>query len=87
MKFGASPRAALSLASAVKARALMQGRCHASFEDTQALAQAVLGHRLVLDYSARIEGKTARDIVAAILEEVPVTAGAVPRPLQRVAVG
>jgi hypothetical protein len=41
---------------------------------------------LVLDYSARIEGKTTRDIVAAILEEVPVTAGAVPRPLQRVAV-
>ena len=36
VKFGASPRAALSLASAVKARALIQGRSHASFEDTGA---------------------------------------------------
>ncbi len=65
----------------MKARALMQGRSHASFEDTQALAQAVLGHRVVLDYSARIEGKTSRDVVAAILQEVPVKDGAVPRPL------
>ena len=85
VKFGASPRAALSLASAVKARALMQGRSHASFEDTQALAQSVLGHRVVLDYSARIEGKTTRDIVAAILQEVPVTGQAVPRPLMAAA--
>ena len=81
VKFGASPRAALSLASAVKARALMHGRAHASFEDTQALALPVLGHRVVLDYGARIEGKTTRDLVAALLKEVPVTAQGVPRPL------
>jgi MoxR-like ATPase len=86
VKFGASPRAALSLASAVKARALMHGRSHASFEDTQALAQAVLGHRVVLDYSARIEGRTTRDVISAILKEVPVSAGAVPRPLTTAAV-
>jgi MoxR-like ATPase len=41
----------------------------------------VLGHRVVLDYSARIEGRTSRDVVAAILKEVPVTDAAVPRPL------
>ncbi|RYD35917.1 MAG: AAA family ATPase [Verrucomicrobiaceae bacterium] len=82
VKFGASPRAALSLASAVKARALMRGRSHASFEDTQALAQAVLGHRVVLDYSARIEGLTTRDVIQSILQEVPVKDGAVPRTLQ-----
>lgn len=83
VKFGASPRAALSLASAVKARALMLGRPHAGFEDVQALAQAVLGHRVVLDYSARIEGRTTADVVAAILQEVPVTAGAMPRTVTR----
>ncbi|HYF36365.1 MAG TPA: AAA family ATPase, partial [Prosthecobacter sp.] len=41
VRFGASPRAALSLASAAKARALMHGRLNASFEGVQALALPV----------------------------------------------
>lgn len=72
VKYGASPRAALSLASAVKARALMQGRINASFEDVQAVAHPVLVHRIILDYSARIDGRTSRDVVTALLKEVPV---------------
>ncbi|MBE7497898.1 MAG: AAA family ATPase [Verrucomicrobiaceae bacterium] len=72
VRYGASPRAALSLASASKARALMHGRANASFEDVQALAQAVLGHRVLLDYAARIEGRTSASVVRAILAEVPV---------------
>jgi MoxR-like ATPase len=81
VKFGASPRAALSLASAVKARALLQNRPNASFEDVQAVAQPVLAHRIILDYSARIEGKTSRDVVEALLAEVPVRAVGLPKPL------
>jgi MoxR-like ATPase len=72
VRFGASPRAALSLAAASKARALMQGRPNASFEDVQALAQPVLNHRILLDYTARMDGKTSAGIVRAILAEVPV---------------
>jgi len=71
VKYGASPRAALSLASAAKARALMHGRLNCSFEDVQALAQPVLAHRIILDYSARIDGRTPRDVVAALVREVP----------------
>jgi MoxR-like ATPase len=71
VKFGASPRAALSIASAIKARALMHGRVNASFEDVQAVAPHVLGHRIILDYSARIDGRTSRDVVADLLKEVP----------------
>ena len=71
VKFGASPRAALSLASAIKARALMHGRLNCSFEDTQALARPVLAHRIMLDYGARIDGVTPNDVVAALLKEVP----------------
>ena len=41
VKFGASPRAALSLAAGAKARALIDGRPNASFEDVQALAVPV----------------------------------------------
>ena len=83
VKFGASPRAALSLASAAKARALMEGRPNASFEDVQKVAPAVLGHRIILDYSARLDGRTSADVVRALLAEVPAQALATPKPLRQ----
>jgi MoxR-like ATPase len=49
----------------------MHGRLNCSFEDVQALAQPVLAHRIILDYSARIDGSTPRDVVAALVKEVP----------------
>lgn len=79
IRYGASPRAALSLASAAKARALINERPHASFEDVRFVAGAVLRHRIVLEYNARIEGLTANDLVRTILEEVPFQATATPR--------
>jgi len=45
---GASPRAGLLLVRAAKARALLQGRDHALPDDVQALAGAVLAHRILL---------------------------------------
>ncbi len=83
VKYGASPRAALSLAAAAKARALMHGRPNASFEDVQALAVPVLNHRIILDYAARLDGRTSADVVRAIVAEVPVQALATPRPLKQ----
>ncbi len=71
LKYGASPRAALALASAAKARALMQGRINTSFEDVAAVAKPVLIHRIILQYEARIEGRTTGDVVGELLEEVP----------------
>ena len=82
VKYGASPRAALSLSSAAKARALMEGRPNASFEDVQAVAAPVLGHRIILDYTARLDGRTSADVVRALLNEVPAQAMATPRPLR-----
>ena len=81
IRYGASPRAALALASGAKARALMQERTNASFEDVRAIAPAVLRHRLVLDYHARVEGHTTNDIVRALLDEVPFQATATPKNL------
>ena len=63
----------------MKARALLHGRINASFEDTQAVAPPVLGHRVILDYSARLDGRASRDVVAALLQEVPAQASALPR--------
>lgn len=85
VRYGASPRAALSLASAVKARALMQGRPNASFEDVQALAPAVLNHRVLLDYAARMDGRSSASVVRAILAEVPVQKLNVPKTLKEAA--
>lgn len=85
VRYGASPRAALSLASASKARALMHGRPNASFEDVKALVLPVLNHRILLDYSARIDGRTSASVVAALVREVPVQDMALPRSLKEVA--
>ena len=82
VKFGASPRAALGLAIGARARALLQGRLNASFEDVQAIAAPVLQHRIVLDYAARLDGRTPAAIVAALLEEVPAQDRALPKTLR-----
>ena len=82
VRFGASPRAALSLAASAKAKALMEGRHHAGFEDVAALAHAVLRHRILLDYQAKVEGVTSDDVVTALLAEVrPESASPLPRTL------
>jgi MoxR-like ATPase len=77
VRFGASPRAALALAAAARARALRRGRPHISFEDVEATARAVLGHRIILDHTARLDGATPLGIVEKLLAEVP----AQPKPL------
>jgi len=81
IRYGASPRAALALASGAKARALLHGRVNASFEDVKAIATAVLRHRIVLDYHARVEGLTPNDVVLALLEEIPFQSTATPKTL------
>jgi MoxR-like ATPase len=48
VELGASPRAGLMLLRAAKALALIEGRDHALPDDVQALAPAVLPHRIML---------------------------------------
>jgi MoxR-like ATPase len=81
IRFGASPRAAIALASAAKARALMNDRAHASFEDVKFVAPAVLRHRIVLEYNARIEKMTTNNAVDEILHEVPFQVNIIPKTL------
>ncbi len=81
VRYGASPRAALALAAGARARGLMHGRPNASFEDVKAVAPAVLRHRLVLDYQAKIDGLDTTSVVSRLLEEVPVQSIATPTTL------
>ena len=81
IKFGASPRAALALAAAAKAKALCSKRVNASYEDVRCIASSVLRHRIVLDYSAKIEGNTTDLVVERLLEHVPVQEAPLPSTL------
>ncbi len=66
--FGAGPRASQYLVAGGKARALLQGRFAASREDVKAVAEAVLAHRILLNYRATASGVTTRDVVFRLVE-------------------
>jgi MoxR-like ATPase len=69
---GASPRAAVHLLAASKARARLAGREFVIPDDVAAMALPVLRHRLVLTPEAELERFGAADAVAAALSSVPV---------------
>jgi MoxR-like ATPase len=71
IKYGASPRAALALAASARARALMHSRPHASTDDVRAVAHPILQHRIILDYSARLDGASSAGVVDRLLSEIP----------------
>jgi len=68
IEFGASPRASMALVQTAKARAFLQGRSHVTGDDIEALAAPVLRHRIIVDFRAEREGRTADDLIAALLE-------------------
>ncbi len=74
LELGASPRAALMLFRAAQAHALMAERSFVLPDDVQAVAVAVLAHRLILANTARYGGVTAEDVVAEILGRIAVPA-------------
>lgn len=65
---GASPRAAVLLANAARARAALDGRDFVLPDDVKALAGNVLRHRLLLSPAAEIEGKQVEALVADLVE-------------------
>lgn len=72
ISFGASPRAGIAICRCAKATALFEGRSFVLPEDIKAVAPAVLRHRLVLSYEAAADGITADDLIARILDLMPV---------------
>ena len=69
VELGASPRSGLMLLRAAKAHALVSGRDHALPDDVQALAPAVLAHRIMLVPEAA--GVAREEIVAAAIAGTP----------------
>ncbi len=72
ISFGASPRAGIALLRCAKVAALFAGRSFVLPEDVQAVARPVLRHRIVLNYEASADSVVADDLIAKILELMPV---------------
>jgi len=66
---GASPRAAVLLANAARARAALEGRDYVIPDDVKALATSTLRHRLLLSPAAEIEGRQVEDLVSDLIEQ------------------
>ncbi|MFY8038306.1 MAG: AAA family ATPase [Bosea sp. (in: a-proteobacteria)] len=67
LAWGAGPRASQSLALAVRARALLQGRLAPSVDDVAALAAPILKHRIALTFGARADGETVDAVIARLI--------------------
>ncbi len=68
--WGPGPRASQSLMTCVRARALYEGRLAPSIDDVMALAEPILQHRMALNFAARAEGMSVRDVIAALKRDV-----------------
>ena len=82
VKHGSSPRAAIAIGAASRGLALLRGKPHVGFDDVRRIAAPAMAHRLVLDYSARLEGWDGRRVVAALLEAVPEIERGLPQTLE-----
>ena len=70
VELGCSPRAALALVHASRARAFIHGRDYAVPEDLFALAQDVVLHRIRLRYEAVAEGRRPEDVLESLLADL-----------------
>ena len=72
LALGASPRATVSLFRAARAVAVLEGRDFVTPDDVKGIAPAVLRHRIALSPELEVEGRTPDDVLAALLDRVPV---------------
>jgi MoxR-like ATPase len=72
LNLGASPRATVALYRAAQAAAVLVGRDYVLPDDVQAIAPAVLCHRLVVDLDQSLRGTSVEAAFATILATVPV---------------
>jgi len=71
LRFGASPRAAQTLALGAKVFALLDGRGNVSTEDIRRVALPAMRHRCLLNFEGEAEGKTTDEIIQNVLDTLP----------------
>ncbi len=69
---GASPRASVALLNGAKALATLRGRDFITPEDVRELAPSVLRHRILLTPEREMEGGTADEVIAQLVQKIDV---------------
>ena len=72
VRLGASPRAALHLVRAARAKAALEDRDFVLPDDVKALAVPVLAHRLIPTAEARVARRSPEQIVTDLLDQIPI---------------
>jgi len=70
VRWGAGPRASQYLILGAKSRAALHGRCCATDEDVNAVAAAVMRHRILLNFNAQAESVEPDDVVQQLIQYV-----------------
>jgi MoxR-like ATPase len=60
----------------------MRGKPNVGFDEVRRVAPAALSHRLVLDYSAKLEAWNGRRLLAALLDAIPEVERGLPETLE-----
>lgn len=71
VRWGSGPRAGQALVLCAKARAMMNGHFAVTMEDIRRVANAVLRHRILLNFQAEANGMTTEDIIDELFNTVP----------------
>jgi len=71
VRYGSSPRGAQAMILGAKVSALLDARYNVAFDDIRAVATAALRHRLLLNFEAQAEGITSDEVIADLLDSVP----------------
>ncbi len=74
IRYGSSPRGAQALVECGRVLALMRGRLNLSIDDLRELAPAVLRHRLILNFDAHADGRTADSILTDLIQSATAAA-------------
>lgn len=72
ISFGASPRASINLALAVRSYAFLKQRGYVIPEDVRAVCHDVMRHRIGLSYEAEANNVTSEEVISEILNKVEV---------------
>ena len=72
LRYGASPRATISLDRASRAHAWLHGKDYVSPEDIHAIAHDVLRHRILLTYEAQAISINTDHFIDEILKRVAI---------------
>ncbi|MDO4503499.1 MAG: MoxR family ATPase [Coriobacteriia bacterium] len=72
IQVGSSPRGGIALTALSRAYAMLRGRSYVMPDDVKYLAPYVLSHRIALSHEAKVQGRTAQDVIASVISGIAI---------------